>query len=164
MNYESLGVIYKLFQKLKLKSSITAVLLILFSNIALIVSTSAVSGASTPNAQSVSSVSVQTISSSNFNAPYGIAINSSGDIFVTNTGNSTIAVIAKSSGTIFGQHIDTKQVNTPVILNVGRARTISGPMLASASVLADRCRSIRATASAHRLTCRDGEDVSGELG
>jgi RHS repeat-associated protein len=107
-------------------------LLILFSNIALIVSTSAVSGASTPNAQSVSSVSVQTISSSNFNAPYGIAINSSGDIFVTNTGNSTIAVIAKSSGIIFGQHIDTKQVNTPVILNAatglsGLSRLSVGP-------------------------------------
>jgi RHS repeat-associated protein len=56
------------------------------------------------------------------NDPYGLAVNPSGDLFYVNSGSS-ITVIAKNSGIIFGQQVQADEATT-----LNAAKELNGPL------------------------------------
>jgi len=54
------------------------------------------------------------LSTFGWSSPFGFAYDSAGDLFVANSGADNVAVIAQSTGTIFGQSVTA---GTPVVLN-----------------------------------------------
>lgn len=73
--------------------------------------------------QSVSADTPSALSVSNeVNQPQGMAFDSAGDLFIANYGDSSVTVIAKNSGTLFGQ-----SVSAGATVHLAAATGISGP-------------------------------------